>query len=161
MPGAARQALRVASRKLRVAQSAVRDVPAKYRGTRWAAGEGRILKRMAARFDVIAGEIPVKRSGGARAAGEQMLHAALAAYDLFVERGRTPTLTRDGDYFQLTGILYELATGRTRDPERACRRFINQIVRQDFARGTDAFETLTDPDLLPPDHPRRRTTARK
>jgi hypothetical protein len=120
-------------------------------GYREEAGE-RVLRRMIAQFDTLAGEVAVKRSGGARRAGIQMLHAAFAAYDLFaVGRGRVPTLTRDGDYLQLTSILYELATGRTRDPERACRRFIRQIVRGDRTAGTDALDVLIDRDHVPPE----------
>ena len=153
MPGHAKRVLENAIKKLRTAQNALRQLRPKYRVD----DKDRMFDHMLARFAAAASELKVKRSGGARTAGLQMVNAAFVAYELLKSAGRAPTLTRGGDYYELTGILYELAGGRpARDAERACRAFIKQVIQEDFSRGADVFDALTAPDLLPPDHPRFR-----
>jgi hypothetical protein len=165
-PGRARRALQNAIEKLRIAQTAVGAVPSRYRDVRRIVE--RVLEHMIVNLEGKIAKLRVQRSGGAKTAGLQMLQAAFSAAELLGDVGQAPTLTREGAYYNLTGALYTLATGRVRDPERACRKCIKQIIKGDVTGGTDAFEDwvgLNDDldlyDILPPDHPRRRATAQK
>ena len=65
--------------------------------------------------------------------------AAEQAFDLLNDRGgRTPTLTKDGQYLELAGLLFEIATERESAGEmgRACARVISNL-RKD-TRGAKA-----------------------
>jgi hypothetical protein len=79
-----------------------------------------------------------KRSGGDRSkrtAALQKQIAAEQAFDLLNDWGRrTPSLTKNGEYHQLTGMLIEIAIGRkfVGDVERACARVIHNLQKEGF-----------------------------
>lgn len=63
-----------------------------------------------------------------KAGGPEMSPAkkyAAAEADRFLRKfGRRPTLTKEGPFFTLSGILFEAATGRQEDLSRCCEDFL-------------------------------------
>jgi hypothetical protein len=81
-------------------------------------------------------KIPVKRTSGSTVDGERMLLAAASARHLLITFTEKPvTLTRGGDYFKISALLYRIATGKRANLEKPCARHLHQIQRSLVASG--------------------------
>jgi hypothetical protein len=100
--------------------------------------EAAALKELSKSVTAQADKLSIKRSGGgkaARAAYAQKYVAAQCAFDLIndyglndpTSRGPPPRLTIGGAYFTLASKLYELATGRSADLDRACVAYVQAL----------------------------------
>jgi hypothetical protein len=95
------------------------------------------LTRVHQTSDDLADKMNVRRSGGdpsKRTAAAQKLIAAERAFDILNDWGhRQPSLTKNGDYYQLTSVLFEIATGRrSGDVERACTTVLENLQKDGF-----------------------------
>jgi hypothetical protein len=68
-----------------------------------------------------------RRSGGLKTAAQKNKLAARLAFDLLRDHGIVPTLTDGGPYFTLTALLFKMATGQDREPERACTAVCKEL----------------------------------
>jgi hypothetical protein len=69
----------------------------------------------------------MRRSGGAKLAAEKINLAAGLAFNLLQDCCVVPTLTEGGPYHRLTALLYKMATGRQREPGRACKEVTEEL----------------------------------
>jgi hypothetical protein len=108
-PGQLRNALRAKAKKLKAAAPVLPDAQREYDLTIAALENIKVTSgggKMASRID----------AAKKRAAAE-------CARDMLYDFGSTePTLTRNGPFIRLAGLLFKLATGKNGDVERACRK---------------------------------------
>jgi hypothetical protein len=131
--GAARRQLRRLATVLGTARSTINHLPARWRRELEPDGLLRELDRVRRTSDALAGKMVVRRSGGSparRVVAAQKREAAECAFDLLNDWGPWgPKLTKGGAYVELAGLLFQLATGRSEDMERACTDCLKDLER--------------------------------
>jgi hypothetical protein len=122
-PGQRRDALRDDAKKIKAAIKIIKSLPiATQRKLHLEAFQPEHDQTLAC-----AEEITVKRHSGGKTSGRidaaQKRSAADGALNILMTWGsKRPTLHRDGPYIELAALLFELATGKVGDMERACKR---------------------------------------
>lgn len=136
-PGAARRQLGKVVSALKKARAAINSLPptwCRQLDPETFLGE---TNRIVRTGEDLAKNMRVRRSGGAppkRAAAAQKLVAAELAFDLINGWGdHSPALTKSGDFQQLAGLLFKIATGRpSGDMERACAIIFKDLQKDGF-----------------------------
>jgi hypothetical protein len=138
-PGVVKKQLSKVVTELKAARTAISKLPLGWRRPLLVDDFLSKLAHVIQKSDDMANYISVtKRSGGSqrtRTVAFKKQIAAEQAFDLLNDWGRRrPTLTKGGDYHQLTGMLIEVAIGRNfvGDVERACARVIHNLRKEGF-----------------------------
>jgi len=123
-PRERRTQIQRAIKALVAASKVLDDLPGIFRRTL-----GEALTISIAKAKRLAKDMPVPRSGGPQ---DPDLHvkryAAEYAFDLLNDYGHLPTLTNDGAYMVLAGLLFEAATGRDEvSIMRQCREYVSWL----------------------------------
>jgi hypothetical protein len=118
-PGAEKRQLRKAAEALEKARAALTALPVPHPATHNLVCE---LARVRDSCKRRAGSMEVKRSGGRLVEAAQKKIAAEMAMNMLLFCGEKPTLSREGAYFKLAALLFEVATGKPGDLERACAK---------------------------------------
>jgi hypothetical protein len=140
---------------LKAARTAINELPSGLQNQWNAATLLREMTEFSQKSEGTANSLLVKARGGGsprrRVAAHQKLFAAGQAFDLLTDWGRRrPTLTKNGEYHRLTGMLIEIATGQASagDVERACARIVHSGQKDDASTATTRLE-----------QPRKRTST--
>lgn len=108
------------------------------------------FQRSLDRTVALAEKVKVTPSGGKLGsridAAKKRAAADCALYILRAYGSRPPTLYRDGPYFELAALLFELATGKDGDVELACKA---RLRTKPSARNFEMFEMLFEFDGEP------------
>ena len=137
-PGATKKQLLEVASTLKKARYAINKLPPVWHQRLNPDGLLSELGRVHQTSAELADKMNVRRSGGdpsKRTAAAQKLIAAERAFDILNDWGRsTPSLTKNGDYYQLASVLFEIATGRrSGNMERACARFFENLRKDGFS----------------------------
>jgi hypothetical protein len=147
IPGTMRDRLFKAAVALAALRGKLRGLPRSLRTETLLAEAKRLEKESL----LLAQQINVHPSGGPRAiriAASRARLAAKLAFDLLNDYGNVPTLTRDGQYLNLTALLIKLATGRPIGDyavERACRWYVAQLRADGFWTAAEMREMRRAP----------------
>jgi hypothetical protein len=142
-PRVVEKQLRDIAGKLKAARASIDELPLGWRSQLRADNFLNELARITERSEELATGVSLattKRSGGGRGertAALQKRIAAEQAFDLLCDwGGRPPTLTKDGEYLSLAGMLFRIATGRKSEGEmgRACGQVFKNL-RKDTVLG--------------------------
>ena len=132
-PSVLKRQLSKVTAEMKAARKAINELPSGWRGLLDADIFLNELARVIQKSEELASCIRVKKRGGGdprkRTAAFQKNFAAGQAFDLLNDwGGRTPTLTKDGEYYRLTEMLMKIATERKSagDVERACARVLKK-----------------------------------
>jgi hypothetical protein len=135
-PSVVEKQLRDIAGKLKAARASIDELPPGWRNQLRSDNFLKELADVVERSEELATGISLattKRSGGGRgerAAAIQKRIAAEQAFDLLYDwGGRPPTLTKDGEYLWLAGMLFRIATGRRSEGEmgRACGQVLRNL----------------------------------
>ena len=138
-PSVLKRQLSEVTAKLKAARTAINELPPVWRNLLHASHLPSELLRVSKKRKELASSISAKkRSGGdpgKRRAAIQKRIAAEQAFDLLDDYGgQPPTLTKNGKYYRLAGMLIEVATERESagDMEDACTRVITNMRKDGF-----------------------------
>jgi hypothetical protein len=156
LPAAAKKRLERVADKLRKARIAVDQLPYVTRRSLNITDEFRSdLGRIEQESESQARRMRPRSSGGLIVDGMRMLFAAERAFDLLNDYGGgPPRLTRGGRYFNLTDLLFRVATGRRiarsddergSDAERACIEFFKRLEQDGFPNAEQRRRMQRDP----------------